>query len=448
MARLFGTDGVRGIANDSLTPEMALALGRAAAHVLGPQGTFLVGRDTRVSGPMLEAALVAGLCSAGARAVRTGVVPTPAVAYLTRALGASAGAVISASHNPIEDNGIKFFGSDGRKLPEHVEDAVEAALQGSFPRPVGVDVGVPTDLVDAEERYLRFLVQHAPRVSGLRVVVDCAYGAAYRVAPKLWSLLGAQVVALHHEPDGRRINVGCGSTHPEVLQRAVREHGADVGFAHDGDADRVIAVDERGQVVDGDLILTVCAHYLRAQGRLNPPAVVVTVMTNLGVERFLREKGVEVVRAPVGDRYVLERMEALGVVLGGEQSGHVIFRHLSTTGDGLLTAVQLVSAMVYSGKPLSQLVGQVPRYPQVLRNVPVPSRVRDRIVEHPAVFARLEDAKRRAGGRGRVLVRPSGTEPVVRVMVEHEDLGCAEQLAEELVACIQQAAQEVSGGTA
>jgi phosphoglucosamine mutase len=446
LARLFGTDGVRGVANDTLTPEMALALGRAAAQVLGPRGSFLVGRDTRLSGPMLEAALVAGLCSAGARAVRAGVVPTPAVAYLTRLVGASAGAVISASHNPIEDNGIKFFGADGRKLTDAVEEAIEAALQDTAPRPVGVEVGVPSELVDAEERYLRFLVRHAPQVPGLRVVVDCAYGAAYRVAPELWSLLGAEVVALHDEPDGARINVRCGSTHPEALQRAVREHGAHVGFAHDGDADRVIAVDERGEVVDGDLILTVCARHLRAQGQLEPPVVVVTVMTNLGVERVLRSEGIEVVRASVGDRYVLERMEALGATLGGEQSGHVIFRHLSTTGDGLLTAVQLVSAMVHSGRPLSQLVGEVPRYPQVLRNVPVPGWYRDRVAEHPAVLQRVEDVERRVGGRGRVLVRPSGTEPVVRVMVEHEDAERAHQLAEELVACVQKAAQESPGG--
>lgn len=446
MGRLFGTDGVRGVANDTLTPEMALALGRAAAHVLGPRGLFLVGRDTRRSGPMLEAALVSGLCSAGARAVRAGIVPTPAVAYLTRDVGANAGVVISASHNPIEDNGIKFFGPDGRKLADHVEDAIEDALRARAPRPVGVEVGVPTELVDAEERYLRFLVRNAPRVAGLRVVVDCAYGAAYRVAPELWSLLGAEVVALHDEPDGARINVHCGSTHPEALQQAVREHGAHVGFAHDGDADRVIAVDERGQVVDGDLILTVCARHLRAQGRLQPPVVVVTVMTNLGVERLLRAEGIEVVRAPVGDRYVLERMEALGAPLGGEQSGHVIFRHLSTTGDGLLTAIQLVAAMVHSGKPLSELVGEVPRYPQVLRNVPVPAWSRHRVAEHPAVVQRLQDAERRTCGRGRVLVRPSGTEPVVRVMVEHEDPGCAEQLAEELVACVREAAQESPGG--
>ncbi|GBD29474.1 Phosphoglucosamine mutase [bacterium HR32] len=446
MARLFGTDGVRGVANETLTPEMALALGRAAAHVLGPRGSFLVGRDTRLSGPMLEAALVAGLCSAGARAVRAGVVPTPAVAYLTRLVGASAGAVISASHNPIEDNGIKFFGADGRKLTDAVEEAIEAALQDTAPRPVGVEVGVPSELVDAEERYLRFLVRHAPRVPGLRVVVDCAYGAAYRVAPELWSLLGAEVVALHDEPDGARINVRCGSTHPEALRRAVRECRAHVGFAHDGDADRVIAVDERGEVVDGDLILTVCARHLRAQGQLEPPVVVVTVMTNLGVERVLRSEGIEVVRAPVGDRYVLERMEALGATLGGEQSGHVIFRHLSTTGDGLLTAVQLVSAMVHSGKPLSQLVGEVPRYPQVLRNVSVPGRSRDRVVDHPTVRQRVEDVERRVGGRGRVLIRPSGTEPVVRVMVEHEDAERAHQLAEELVACVRKAARESPGG--
>lgn len=431
--RLFGTDGVRGVANADLTPELALALGRAAARVLGP-GPFLLGRDTRISGPMLEAALVAGLCSAGAQALRGGVLPTPAVAYLARELAARAGVVVSASHNPVEDNGIKFFGPDGRKLPDELEAYIEAALDGGGPRPVGVGVGTAHDVEDAENRYLRYLLRHAPPARGLRVVVDCAFGAAYRVAPRLWELLQAYVVPLHADPDGSRINVDCGSTHPAALQRAVREHRAHVGFAHDGDADRVVAVDETGAVVDGDLILTACARHLKARGELDPPVVVVTVMTNLGVERALREDGIRVERAPVGDRYVLERMEEVGAILGGEQSGHVIFRNLATTGDGLLTALQLVRVMHESGRTLADLVADVPRYPQVLVNVTTDAR--SRVLQQPAVREKIEAVRRALGASGRVLVRASGTEPVVRVMVEHEDPEVARRAAEELAALV------------
>ena len=428
--RLFGTDGIRGVANDTLTPELALAVGRAAAEVLG-RGTFLLGRDTRLSGPMLEAALVAGLCSGGARVLRAGVLPTPAVAYLVRQVSARAGVVVSASHNPIEDNGIKFFGPDGRKLPDELEDRIEAALAQSIPRPVGLEVGLAEDFPHAEDRYLHYLLRHAPEARGLRVVVDCAFGAAYRLAPRLWDVVGAHVVALHAQPDGSRINVGCGSTHPSILQRAVVERRAHVGFAHDGDADRVVAVDETGAVVDGDLILAACARHLRACGQLDPPVVVATVMTNLGVELTLQAEGIQLERTPVGDRYVLERMEELGAVLGGEQSGHVIFRRLATTGDGLLTALQLVRVMQESCRPLSQLVVGIPRYPQVLVNVPAGPAAGVRL-QDPEVQARVEAARRALGARGRVLVRASGTEPVVRVMVEHEDPEFARRAAEEL----------------
>ncbi len=439
MGKLFGTDGIRGVANDSLPPELALAVGRAAAAVLGP-GTYLLARDTRVSGPMLEAALVAGLCSGGARVLRAGILPTPAVAYLVRELGCAAGVVVSASHNPVEDNGIKFFGPDGRKLADELEAQVEAALQQDGPRPVGVEVGAAQHLPDAEDRYLAFLVRHGPSARGLRVVVDCAFGAAYRVAPRLWDALGAEVVALHAEPDGARINVRCGSTHPDVLQRAVLEHGAHVGFAHDGDADRVVAVDEAGRVVDGDLILTACARYLLSTGELDPPVVVVTVMTDLGVERTLEASGIRVERAPVGDRYVVERMEELGAVLGGEQSGHVVFRSLATTGDGLLTALQLVRVMRHTGKSLGELVAGVPRYPQVLVNVPLGSGAQ--LLQRSEVRERIEQVSRSLGAEGRVLVRPSGTEPVVRVMVEHEDADRARKVAEDLAAFLRAA----SGG--
>lgn len=431
MGRLFGTDGIRGVANETLTPELALEVGRTAARILTPGGgTFVIGRDTRLSGPMLEGALVAGLCASGARVVRGGILPTAAIAYLVRALGADAGVVLSASHNPIEDNGIKFFDREGFKLPDAMEERIEAALGTDGPRPTGRGVGRVQDLVDAEERYLRHLVAHALPARGLRIVVDCAFGAAYRVAPALWDFLGAEVIALHDEPDGERINVGCGSTHPEVLQEAVRAHRADLGFAHDGDADRMIAVDERGSVVDGDLTMVVCARHLARLGMLDPPVVVATVMTNLGVERALRREGIRMERTPVGDRYVLERMLEIGAVLGGEQSGHVIFRHLATTGDGLLTAVQLLNAVLRSGRRLSDLVADVERYPQVLLNVRVPDP-RALLQDH-AVRAAVNAAARRLGSEGRILVRPSGTEPLVRVMVEHEDGALAQEVAQEI----------------
>lgn len=431
MGRLFGTDGIRGVANETLTPELALEVGRAAARTLTPGGgTFVIGRDTRLSGPMLEGALVAGLCASGAQVVRGGILPTAAVAYLVRALGADAGVVLSASHNPIEDNGIKFFDREGFKLPDAVEERIEGALGAEGPRPTGRAVGRVQELVDAEERYLRHLVAHALPARGLRIVVDCAFGAAYRVAPALWDLLGADVIALHDEPDGERINVECGSTHPEVLQEAVRAHRADLGVAHDGDADRVIAVDERGSVVDGDLMLVVCARHLARLGILDPPVVVATLMTNLGVERALQRDGIRVERAPVGDRYVLERMLQIGAVLGGEQSGHVIFRHLATTGDGLLTAIQLLNAMLRSGRRLSDLVADVARYPQVLLNVRVPNP--RAAVEDDAVRDAVRAASQRLGSEGRILVRPSGTEPVVRVMVEHEDGALAQEISHQI----------------
>jgi phosphoglucosamine mutase len=452
--RLFGTDGIRGVANETLTPETAFAVGRAAGAVLAPVGTFVVGRDTRVSGPMLEAALVAGLCSVGARVVRVGIMPTPAVAYLVGALGADAGVVISASHNPIEDNGIKFLGPTGQKLPDAVESEIERAMGMDGPRPVGTRVGVTEEMVDATERYLRYLVSHARRAEGLRVVVDCGFGAAYRLAPELWTLLGADVVALNDEPDGTHINVRCGSTSPEVVASAVRARGADLGFTHDGDADRVIAVDETGRVVDGDLIMTVCARSLARKGLLTPPRIVATVMTNLGVEQFLRAEGIEVDRAPVGDRYVLERMLQTGALLGGEQSGHIIFRRLPVkhqsstipsasrpsptegilTGDGLMTAVQLLNVMVETGQPLSELVGDVRRYPQVLVNVPVTSK--DAALDDAQVREAIAHTEQRIDGRGRLVVRQSGTEPLIRVMVEHADEDTARRIASDLAETI------------
>ncbi len=444
MGRLFGTDGVRGVANADLTPELAFRLGRAAAHVLAAEGggRFFVGRDTRLSGPMLEAALTAAVCAAGGIVMRGGILPTPAVAYLTRHLDASAGIVISASHNPVEDNGIKFFARDGYKLPDSVEDAVEAVMdRHDLRRAVGLHIGRAEDLPDAADVYVDHVASLGPgSLGGLRVVVDCAYGAACRTAPTLWEQLGATVIAINDDPDGARINVGCGSTNPGVLQQAVQQHGADVGFAHDGDADRVIAVDETGRILDGDAIMGICAMHMDAHGKLARRTVVATVMSNLGLEVALHRAGITLERTRVGDRYVLERMRELGASLGGEQSGHVIFLDHATTGDGAITAVQLVNVMLESGRPLSELAAPIERFPQVLLNVTVAGRTP--MADRPSIQTAITDAERTLGARGRVLVRPSGTEPLVRVMVEAEDQGEAESLAGHLADVI---AHELGG---
>jgi phosphoglucosamine mutase len=439
VGRLFGTDGVRGVANVDLAPELVFSLGRAAAHVLNPEGggRFLLGRDTRLSGEMLEAALVAAICSTGSHPVRAGILPTPAVAYLTRVQHAAAGAVISASHNPIEDNGIKFFAGDGFKLADEVEDAIEAAMPRKDLRRVsGTQVGRVEEFPEGAEVYVEYVASLASGpLGGLRVVVDCAYGAAARVAVDLWSRLGGTVIPINDALDGSRINVNCGSTRPDVLQEAVLQHGADVGFAHDGDADRVIAVDEAGRVVDGDAIMGICALHLQAQGRLAGNRIIATVMSNYGLEVALARAGIRLERTRVGDRYVLERMKETGANLGGEQSGHIIFLDHMTTGDGAVTAVQVVNVMIETGKRLSELAAPLERWPQVLRNVTV--RDRDRFAREPAIQAAIAEAERTLNGRGRILVRASGTEPVVRVMVEAEDPQDAESIAVQLVGVIQ-----------
>lgn len=434
--RLFGTDGIRGVANADLTPEFVLRVGRAAAAVLAPGGgRFLIARDTRLSGPMLEAALTAALTAAGASVLRAGILPTPGAAYLTRQAGATAGVVISASHNPIEDNGLKFFNGDGFKLPDAAEDAIEAAMGDGIPAAAGHPAGVE-DIPDAVEQYVEFVASlAAASLAGLRVVVDCAYGAAWRAAPKLWRHLGATVIPINDEPDGGRINVACGSTHPDVVSQAVLEHAADVGFAHDGDADRVIAVDDTGRVIDGDTMMAVCALHLAAQGRLAGRRVVATVMSNFGLEAALRRAGIALERTAVGDRYVLERMRELDASVGGEQSGHLIFLDHSTTGDGLITAVQVTNVMMETGRRLSELASVVERFPQVLRNVPIPDGARFGL--DPAVQTAVDAAARALGDRGRVLVRPSGTEPLVRVMVEAHDAATADRLAAGLVEVVQ-----------
>ncbi|MBX5476186.1 MAG: phosphoglucosamine mutase [Clostridia bacterium] len=445
MNRLFGTDGVRGRANVELTPELALALGRAAAEVLGggraARPRFVIGRDTRASGPMLEHALVAGLLSAGADVTLLGVVSTPGVAYLTPALGADAGIVISASHNPAEYNGIKIIDGTGRKLPDDVEDRIEAAMRRDA-RPGAASGPTAIGAVGRDEasvaRYVDHLVATVDVPVGRRkVVLDCGHGAAVRTAPDAFRKLGVDVVVLNDRPDGWNINDGCGSQHPEGLARAVVEQGAFAGFAFDGDADRCIAVDERGQVIDGDGILAMLALDLKARGRLPGDTVVATVMSNLGLERALQKAGIRLLRTQVGDRYVLEGMLGCGSRLGGEQSGHVILLDHATTGDGVLTALQVLAVAVRRGRELSELAGVVERLPQAQRNVRIPGGTKPA----PESYAdAVRAAEARLAGRGRVVVRPSGTEPVVRILVEGEDAKEVETTAAFLENAIAEAA--------
>ena len=441
MSRLFGTDGVRGVANQGLTAELALDLAVAAAHVLverdgrARRPLAVVGRDPRASGEFLEAAVVAGLASAGVDVARLGVLPTPAIAYLTAAYGADAGVMISASHNPMPDNGIKLFDGRGFKLPDSVEQEIEARIGETWSRPVGAGVGRVRDAAGAGERYVAHLLGAAPAsLSGLRVVVDCAHGAAAAIAPTVLAKAGADVVPIGAEPDGLNINDGCGSTHPERLQDAVRSAGADVGIAHDGDADRCLAVDAGGRLVDGDAILAVCALAAKENGRLRGDTVVTTVMTNLGFKHAMATHGIEVVETPVGDRYVLEAMLERGCCLGGEQSGHLVFLEHSTTGDGILTALQLLARMVETGRPLAALASVMTRLPQVLLNVRVTDK--NAAMSSPRLREVIAAVERELGADGRVLVRPSGTEPFVRVMVEAPTPEQATAAAERVAAAV------------
>lgn len=436
MGQLFGTDGIRGIANTELSPELALGLGRAVVRTLREEGVtrprLVVGRDPRASGEMLEAALVAGVCSAGGDALPLGVVPTPGVAFLTPRLGADSGAMLSASHNPVADNGIKFFGRDGYKLTDAEEQRVEELLQRTDEsRPTGSSIGrrLPADA--ATRPYLDHLVAVASAdLAGIRVVVDCANGAASGVAPLVLRELGCHVTAIHAAPNGANINEACGSTYPQVIAAAVVEHGADVGLAHDGDADRLIAADHRGRIVDGDVLLAILARRLRERKDLD--AVVTTVMTNLGFVHAMRELGIEVVQTKVGDRYVLEAMRTHGHPLGGEQSGHLIFADYATTGDGVLTAVRLLSVMAETGSSLAELATVMRRLPQVLVNVGGVDR--ERLSGARGLWGAVEKEEAALAGRGRVLVRASGTEPVVRVMVEADTEARAGEVADRLAA--------------
>jgi phosphoglucosamine mutase len=437
MARLFGTDGVRGLANGHVTAELALDLSVSAAHVLGEAGTFaghrpfaVVGRDTRISGQFLEAAVVAGLASAGVDVLLLGELPTPAVAHLTGSLGADLGVMLSASHNPMPDNGIKFLSRGGVKLDDAIERAIEARLEEPWDRPIGGDVGRVRVHDTAIAEYVAHLDQTIGHsLTGLKVVLDCAQGAAFLAGPKALRDAGAEVIAICAEPDGLNITDGCGSTHLDVLQKAVLDHGADVGFALDGDADRCLAVDASGNVVDGDQILAILALAMREQGRLHDDTVVATVMSNLGFVQAMTAAGIVVRQTAVGDRYVLEEMKSGRFTLGGEQSGHVIMSEHATTGDGILTCLQVLDRMAATGSPIADLAGAMTRLPQVLVNVPGVDRTR---VDDEALLAAVAEAEEELGDTGRVLLRPSGTEPLVRVMVEAETADHASAVAGRL----------------
>ncbi|MBW4716011.1 phosphoglucosamine mutase [Saccharothrix obliqua] len=440
MGRLFGTDGVRGLANADLTPELALSVAASAARVLAEHDrshrpVAVVGRDPRASGEMLEAAVVAGLTASGADVLRVGVLPTPAVAHLVGALGADMGVMISASHNPMPDNGIKLFGGGGHKLPDAVEDEIERKMGEAHTRPTGAEIGRVRDVEDAEARYVRHLLDVTPhRLDGLKVVVDCAHGAAYAAAPDAYRRAGAEVIAIHAAPDGLNINDGCGSTHLDLVRAAVLEHGADLGIAHDGDADRCLAVDAAGNEVDGDQIMAVIALAMQEAGELTDDTLVATVMSNLGLHIAMREHGVTLRTTAVGDRYVLEELHAGGFALGGEQSGHVVLPAHATTGDGLLTALRLMSRMAQTGKPLAELAGVMRRLPQVLINVVVGDKAA--VAGAAAVNDAVAAVSEELGDTGRVLLRPSGTEQLVRVMVEASTHELAESAARRLAGVV------------
>ncbi|MGI6120474.1 MAG: phosphoglucosamine mutase [Desulfosporosinus sp.] len=442
MGQLFGTDGVRGVANSQLTPSLAFRLGQAGAYVLSKEyqhPRIVIGKDTRISGDMLEASLIAGICSVGVDVLPVGVLPTPGIAFLTRTLDVSAGVVISASHNPVQDNGIKFFGSNGYKLTDEIEEQIERIVlskEKPWEIPIGDKVGRVIEINDAERRYIDFLKGTVRSLNGIRAVLDCANGAASYVGPILLQEVGVEVIPIFNTPDGININVDCGSTHPEKLQQAVLEHSADIGLAMDGDADRLIAVDEQGNIVDGDFIMSICALDQKAKGTLAQNAIVVTVMSNLGLHLALKGAGITIYETQVGDRYVMEELLRTGAKIGGEQSGHIIFLDQNTTGDGLLTALHLLSVIKERKIPLSQLASQMRRLPQELLNASVQHK--ERIMQDERVLAKVKEAEQALGDQGRVLVRPSGTESLIRVMVEGPDLQQLKELAQEIIECIKQ----------
>ena len=439
MSRMFGTDGVRGIANKELTAELAYKLGRAGAFVLtegAHKPKILVGKDTRISGDMLESALVAGILSVGGEAIILGVIPTPAVAHLTRKYNADAGIMISASHNPVEYNGIKFFDKRGYKLPDDLEDEIQRVIESGFegvPSPTGTDVGKRRIEVGALDDYKDFAKNTvAVNFDGLKVALDCANGANYKAAVDTFRDLGAEVYVINDNPDGTNINEKCGSTHPEELMEYVVKKGCDVGFAFDGDADRCLAIDEKGNLINGDMILALCGKHLKTINRLKDDTVVVTVMSNLGLDIAFMNIGINAVKTKVGDRYVLEEMIKGKYVLGGEQSGHIIFLEYNTTGDGLVTALQVASIIQKEKKSLSKLCSIMKELPQVLVNAKVPNEKKNIYLEDEEIKAEIERIEKQMQGRGRVLIRPSGTEPLVRVMLEGEDQEEINKIAQNL----------------
>lgn len=445
MGRLFGTDGVRGIANEELSPLLAMQLGQAGAYVLTKEKehkpTMMVGCDTRISGDMLANALMAGACSVGANCIYVGVIPTPAIAYLTKKYKVDAGVVISASHNPVEFNGIKFFDGNGYKLPDELEDEIEALIRCNMQGvkfPTGSGVGKIKYRTDAKEEYINHAIQSvAVELKGLKIVADCAEGASYYTSVEALKELGAEVVAIHNNPDGTNINANCGSTHMEELQARVVYEKANIGLAFDGDADRLLAVDEHGKIVDGDQIMAIVGNHMKREGRLKKDTIVATVMSNLGFFLMAERNGITAEQTKVGDRYVLERMREIGASLGGEQSGHVIFLDENTTGDGLLSALHLLQVMVETGKPLSELSEVMEVLPQALVNAKVANHKKEHYLEYPEIAGAVEKLTEKFAGEGRVLIRPSGTEPLVRVMIEGKDKELIQAEAERLASLIQ-----------
>lgn len=445
MGKLFGTDGVRGIANKELTIEMAYKLGQAGAYVLTKEKkhkpTILIGRDTRISGEMLESALIAGICSVGANATSIGIVPTPAVAYLTRLYNADAGVVISASHNPVEYNGIKFFNNKGYKLSDQLEDEIEDLMLNDSEKlelPTGTDIGRVKHMNECVNDYIEYAKSVIDiDLKRMKIVIDCANGASYVSAPETLRQLGAEVFIIHNEPDGTNINKKCGSTHMEDLQQYVKQVGADIGLAFDGDADRCLAVDEQGNIIDGDQIMAICGLHMKDKGLLKQDTIVATVMSNLGLFIMGKEKRVNIEQTKVGDRYVLEKMIEKGYNLGGEQSGHIIFLDENTTGDGLLTAIHLLDALKNSDKKLSELANVMKILPQVLINAKVSNKNKYNYLEDKVIEEAIKKLEDKFDGEGRVLIRPSGTEPLVRVMIEGKDKEVLEYEAKGLATLIE-----------
>jgi len=446
MAKYFGTDGVRGVANRELTPELAFQLGRAGAYVLTKKAKnaprVLLAKDSRRSGDMLEAALTAGLCSIGAHVFYGGVIPTPAVAYLVCKYKLDAGIMISASHNSMEDNGIKFFNGDGYKLHDSIEEEIESYINigggDSLPRPEGEGVGISGPCPYAEDDYISFLLSSVPglRLDGMKIALDCANGATSSVAPKVFEKLGAEVHTLSNRPNGSNINAGCGSTHMESLTKFVKTQGVDLGLAFDGDGDRMLAVDEKGNIIDGDAFMAICAIDLKERGQLLKNTLVATSMSNQGLELCCKKNNIELFRTDVGDRYVLEKMLADELTLGGEQSGHYIFRQFSTTGDGILSGLQLVAVMARKKKSISELASAMEVFPQILVNTTVPNHRKPELATNPEIQKLQAKIESELAGEGRILVRPSGTEPLVRVMLEGRDIDTITRMANELASLI------------